>query len=51
MQENQCLTMRANEKPFTQAVSALGKLGLEGYFGVKALSPSARRLMFSHLES
>jgi hypothetical protein len=35
----------------SQAVNALGKLGLGGYFGVKARSPWARRLMFSHLES
>ncbi len=33
----------------SQAVNALGKLGLEGYFWVKAMSPWARRLTFSHL--
>jgi hypothetical protein len=35
----------------SQAVNALGKLGLEGYFGVKVPAPGARRLTFSHLES
>jgi len=34
----------------SQAVNALGKLGLEGYFEVKAMSPWARRLLFGHLE-
>jgi len=29
----------------SQAVNALGKLGLEGYFEVKAMSPRARRMM------
>jgi len=36
--------MHTKEKSFTQAVNALGKSGLEGYFGVKALAPGARRL-------
>jgi hypothetical protein len=35
----------------SQSVNDLGKYGLEGYFGVEAMSIWERRLMFSHLES
>jgi hypothetical protein len=36
---NQQFTIPFQSNYCAQAVNALGKLGLEGYFGVKALAP------------